>query len=229
MPFEPVEVVNKHNRPPQASISYERAERKTRKGLTKSKTPHLMISIPTTISGVSKKKFFMLQLGTGEDAGKARISGRAAATKHTVERRDLMHATTFDFGFVPMLGDDAAAKEFVGVRKISDDEFEIDLPKWFSAEREPAPPCDEEEAAPPHIPLAGGTGPAKPVARPASRQTGGDPQVIKGLSINLALDDESISFAGKETDITTDQACLALALAKGAPNPIGRDHLLKKL
>lgn len=132
MPFDPIEFVTKSNLPPQASISYLRTERK--KGPAKGGKPRLLIAIPTTLSGVTKKKHFMLQFGTGKDAGKARISGQNAANKHTVERKDLLHASTFNFGYVPMLGDGAAQKEHVPVRKISDDEFEIDLPPWFKPE-----------------------------------------------------------------------------------------------
>jgi hypothetical protein len=136
MPFQPVEVVNKHNRPPQASISYERRERQTKKGITKAKLPTLLIAIPTTLSGQSKKEFWMLQLGTGDDAGKARIVGVAKGGKHASKARDSLHAMTVDFGYVPMLGEDAAAKEYTAIRKISDDEFEIDLPIWFKSDVE---------------------------------------------------------------------------------------------
>lgn len=134
MPFEPVTVVNKHNRPPQASISYERSQRQTKKGMVRGKLPSLVIAIPTTLSGATKKQHFMLTRGTGKDAGKARITGQNAANGHTVGRKDRINCTMFDFGFVPLLGEGAAAQEHVAVRKVSDDEFEIDLPAWFSAD-----------------------------------------------------------------------------------------------
>lgn len=140
MPFEAIEFVTKHNAPPQASISYERPERHTKKGVSTGKRPRLMISIPTTLSGVTKKEHFMLCVGTGKDAGKARITGQNVKNTKTTKRKDWSNATTWDFGYVPMLGMDAAAKEFVAVRKISDDEFEIDLPAWFKPEE----PAEEE-------------------------------------------------------------------------------------
>lgn len=129
MPFEAVEVETKHNRPVTASISYMRPTRKGehKKGVR----PQLIIAIPTSIAAISKKKFFQLQLGKGGDAGKARVTGQNAKNKFTIESRQLKFTCIFNFGFVPMIGEDIADIERVAVRKISDDEFEIDLPPWF--------------------------------------------------------------------------------------------------
>lgn len=144
MPFQPVEVVNKYNKPPQASISYERRERQTKKGVSKAKRPTLLVAIPTALCGTSKKEHWMLQVGTGEDAGKARIVGVAKGGKHVSKSRDTMHSMNIDFGYVPLLGEDAAAKDYCAVRKISEDEYEIDLPAWFKAnvEEEEQPVID---------------------------------------------------------------------------------------
>jgi hypothetical protein len=132
MPFETLETQTKHNRPVLAAISYMRPARKgeTKKGVR----PQLLISIPTALSAISKKKFFVLQIGKGSDKGKARITGQSAKSKATIEPKCMKYTQIFNFGFVPMLGEDIAGLEHIAVRKISDDEFEIDLPPWFKTE-----------------------------------------------------------------------------------------------
>ena len=132
MPFETLETETKHNRPIMAAISYMRTVRKGQQ--KKGGKPRLLISIPTALSAISKKKFFVLQLGKGADKGRARIVGQNVKNKFSVEPTCMKHTQVFNFGFVPMLGDDAAAQEHIAVRKISDDEFEIDLPPWFKTE-----------------------------------------------------------------------------------------------
>jgi hypothetical protein len=129
MPFEVLETETKHNRPIMASISYMRPARKgePKKGVK----PQLLISIPTALSAISKKKFFVLQLGKGPDRGKARITGQNAKSKATIEPKCMKYTQIFNFGFVPLLGDEIAGQEHIPVRKISDDEFEVDLPPWF--------------------------------------------------------------------------------------------------
>src|SRR4051794_28471803 len=103
MPFEPVEVETKHNRPATAAISYMRPQRKG--AHKKGAQPQLLVSIPTAIASISKKKFFQLQLGKGSDAGKARISGQNQKNKFTIEPKVLKFTCIFNFGFVPLLGD----------------------------------------------------------------------------------------------------------------------------
>lgn len=129
MPFETLETETKFNRPLQAAISYMRAARKGEH--KKGSKPRLLITIPSVLSALSKKKFFMLQLGKGVDLGKARVVGQAVGNKCTIMPKNLKHSFVYDFGYVPMLGDEIAGLEHIAVRKISDDEFEIDLPPWF--------------------------------------------------------------------------------------------------
>lgn len=127
--FEDVEIETKHNRPLTAALSYMRPKRKGEH--KKGAKPQLLISIPTSIAAISKKKFFQLRVGKDKDAGKARIVGQNVKNNFTIEPRTLMHTVIFNFGFVPSLGDDIADREDVAVRKITDDEFEVDLPAWW--------------------------------------------------------------------------------------------------
>ena len=92
--------------------------------------PQLIVSIPTTVCGTAKAKTFQLLLGSGADAGKLRIKG--SKTKEGIEPKELAHTFIWRFGYVPKLGDDHFDGEHRPVKKISDDEFEIEIPKsWF--------------------------------------------------------------------------------------------------
>jgi hypothetical protein len=134
MPFEEIETITKKNMPPVAKLSYMPPQGRG-KNAGKQKhdpKPQLIVSIPTTICGTAKAKTFALHLGTGADKGRLRIKG--VKNQQGVEPKELMHAFIFRFGYVPKLGDDHFDGEHRPVRKISDDEFEIDVPEsWFTA------------------------------------------------------------------------------------------------
>jgi len=133
--FETLEIAQKE--PPTAKISYLRGggarspkPGKPAKNLDGVK-PKLKISIPTTICGTAKAKIFELQLGSGNDAGKIRISGCKSGNAKGIEPAELKHAFTFNFGYVPKLGDDIF-EDRRPVRKITEDVYEIDVPpSWF--------------------------------------------------------------------------------------------------
>ena len=73
---------------------------------------------------------YALQVGTGADVGKARIE---PITAGGVTPSIVKGGVTFRFGYVPMLGSDAAEKEFIEARATKTG-FEIDLPPWFKAD-----------------------------------------------------------------------------------------------
>lgn len=128
MPFEVIATIAKPMKDVQASISYRKNTTKT----GRSKNPVLIIGIPKTVMGdfkAKKEQPFALSIGKGADAGKARISPATdgVAAKH------LKGGLVFRFGYVPMLGSDAAEKEFVPV-KYTGGNFELDLPAWFKAD-----------------------------------------------------------------------------------------------
>lgn len=129
MPFEILETIPRDSRQPMASVSYERRGKKNA-------LPQLIVAIPTTLAGICKRERFRFDIGTGADAGKARVSGLAKGVPGTSAPGTMMkHSLVIRFGEVPALGDDAAAKEPCAVRKIDDNTWEIDLPPWFK----PAP------------------------------------------------------------------------------------------
>lgn len=129
MPFEQVPTVAKAPKATQCSISYMRLTHSDAKNDRPKRLPRLIIGIPRGILGnfkPNKDKLYELHVGTGKDAGKARIiPGGAGVAPST-----LKYCVVFRFGFVPMLGDEIADKEFINGRAI-DGGYEIDLPAWF--------------------------------------------------------------------------------------------------
>ncbi len=130
MSFEVVETEPKprnSSRNISATISYRRSKR-----AKVHVRPSLTIGIPKAVIdealGLKPSQFFVLTVGSGSDSGKARLipaDGLGVAVQIGVRG-----GATFRFGYVPYLGDDAAEKEFIGVR-IHNDGFELDLPAWF--------------------------------------------------------------------------------------------------
>lgn len=137
MPFEELETITKANAPPTAVISYMPGGHSDSHKKNTDRKPTLRITIPTTICGVSKSETFTLLVGTGEQAGKLRIKGIAKSARETrfgCKPGQMKHAFRFNFGYVPKLGDDHFDGERRPVRRISDEEFEIDVPvSWFEA------------------------------------------------------------------------------------------------
>ncbi|MBN8965845.1 MAG: hypothetical protein J0H89_10810 [Rhizobiales bacterium] len=127
MSFENVAFIAKPLKDVQASISY----RKNATKLGRSKNPVLIIGIPKTAMGefkAKKEQTFIIAVGAGVDAGKARI---LPDTSDGVLAKHLKGGLVFRFGYVPMLGEDSAEKEFVPVKALGKDGFEITLPAWF--------------------------------------------------------------------------------------------------
>lgn len=112
------------------SLSYKRLKYKNG---NKMKDPKLRISIPkhfTEGMTIQKGDRYILMVGDGDDAGKARLvkSANHEGTKVQI----FSGCVTLRFGYVPMLGHDAADKEDIDVRQVPEG-FEIDLPEWFRA------------------------------------------------------------------------------------------------
>jgi len=125
MPFEVVETVTKENMPPTVLISYMRPKRKGKdaecdRGKVK---PKLTMTVPTSIF-ISKAETFLLLVGTGADAGKARI--KASKDKKAIKPSEFKSHLIFRFGFVPKLGDEIFDGERCAIRRLTDDEYEID-------------------------------------------------------------------------------------------------------
>jgi hypothetical protein len=135
MPFAPLETVTKKLIEIRASISYMR--RRMREGKNKRHpheyTPRLVIGIPKGVVTAPKKaaaQTYVFQIGSGNDAGKARL----LPSDKGIAPRDLKGGLVFRFGYVPMLGNNIADRELVEVKALAGGGFEIALPAWFKAD-----------------------------------------------------------------------------------------------
>lgn len=128
MPFDDLETITKENMPPTATVTYDHATDKGKRG---GKKPRLTISVPSTVCGTAKSERFKLQLGSGVDTGKLRIS---AVRDGGVKPSEHAHFFRWNFGYVPRLGsEETFAAEKCPVKKITDDVFEITVPaSWFA-------------------------------------------------------------------------------------------------
>jgi hypothetical protein len=130
MAFDTLETISRDSHAPMASISYDRPKRGA------DKIPRLIVSVPTVLAGLCKRDWFRFEIGTGQDAGRARVSGIAKGVPGSSAPGTMMkNALVIRFGRVPALGEDAAAKELCPVRKVDDNTWEIDLPPWFKVEK----------------------------------------------------------------------------------------------
>lgn len=148
MSFVELETITQRNMPPRAKLSYMRPTGRGPSGGKRKDDakPQLCIAVPTTICGTAKAKTFVLQLGTGENSGKLRIKGTSKPNTGVAPLERKYHFQ-FKFGYVPRLGDDIFDGEHRDVRKISDDEFEIDIPaSWFTPAPEDSPKQDSPKA-----------------------------------------------------------------------------------
>jgi hypothetical protein len=110
------------------SLSYRRLKYKTG---AKQRDPRLLISIPRAFTDgmtITKGDRYVLLVGDGDDTGKARLLRSTNGDGSKVQV--FSGCVSLRFGFVPMLGHDAAEKEDIDVRQCEGG-FEIELPKWF--------------------------------------------------------------------------------------------------
>lgn len=120
------------------SISYRR--RKTKKRLTPNPDtpPALIIGVPSVLLSKFKNKDgdrYVLMLGDGPDAKKAMIvKDKDGACKAAHFGRP-PGCFSFRFGYLPMMGMNAAEKEFVEVVAETADSITITLPAWFKADK----------------------------------------------------------------------------------------------
>lgn len=128
MPFEVLEMLTKETMPPMASLSYMRPQgRKSAQGGAYDRTkikPRLLITLPTAIV-IAKSPRFQVLFGTGADAGKLRVKGvKTGGVKPSEFKTHLI----LRCGYAPRLGDDIFDKETCAIRRLSEEEYEIDCP-----------------------------------------------------------------------------------------------------
>lgn len=129
MPFELVEILTKDTMPPTACLTYMRPKGRGGKPVDREKVkPKLIVTLPTVVCGVAKSERFLLLMGTGADAGKVRIKGTKKDDKKGVKPGEFKSHIMLRFGHVPKLGNAIFDQMHCPVRRINDEEYEIDAP-----------------------------------------------------------------------------------------------------
>lgn len=163
-------------------------------------------------AGFKAKDTFSAMLGTDDDHGRLRIvkdkDGVACA-------RELKKTGAFFFnlGMVPAIGVTPHKQRPIEARLVEGG-IEIDIP-----------PDDGPKLLPP---------PAKMPRNDAPPNNGGTPKegggkAINGIFIDLTQDEESITFRGKSTEVTTRQAKLVSLLARPRPQTVSENFLMGAL
>lgn len=137
MPFEIVETETKDTMPPTACLTYMRPKPRGGKPMDREKVkPKLIVTLPTVICGVAKSERFVLLMGTGADAGKVRIKGVKKDTKGGIKPTEFKAHMMLRFGHVPKIGKAIFDQMHCPVKRITDEEFEIDAPFLVEASGE---------------------------------------------------------------------------------------------
>jgi hypothetical protein len=165
-------------------------------------------------AGFKVKDTFSAMLGTDDDAGKLRIvkdkNGVACA-------RELARTGGFFFrlGMVPAIGVTPHKQRPIEARLVEGG-IEIDIPEDDAPKRLPPPAKRADEAT-------------TTVTANVGARKEGDAKAINGIFIDLTQDDESVTFRGKSTEVTTRQAKLVSLLARPRPQPVGESFLIGAL
>lgn len=178
--------------------------------------------------GWKEKEGVGLQIGKGEDAGRARIV-RGSKREVGKVKMSRFGVFRFDFGSVEALGSQQRKAAPCDARKIDENTVELVLPDWSETEVEDdaTAPTPRRAAAGAEIASKSKPGNAPPSKPKTSQQR--DVITLQGITIDLTEDDESITSGEVTMEITDRQAAFFDALMGGMPSPIGRDFLCKRV
>jgi hypothetical protein len=162
-------------------------------------------------AGYSSKSKFNIFIGMDDDQGKLRI---VAEKDGILEPRLLKSGAYFlNLGYVPVIGIEACKKKPTEAKVISPGTVELIIPD-FSQDR-------RRLLAPP---------PASKTAENRTKANGAaGTEHFNGVTIDFAESEESVSFKGKSTEVSTRQAKLIRLLARPRPAPVAESFLIAGL
>jgi hypothetical protein len=159
---------------------------------------------------------FSVLLGVDDDRGKLRILKDKDGTPCAREL-EKTGAFFFNLGVLPAIGVTPSKQRPAEARCIENG-IEIDLPP-DDGPKLLAPPARMRAEKPPEA-MGGG------VTRTPKADGG---ETFNGVSIDLTEDEESVSFKGKSTEVTTRQAKFVRLLARPRPALVGEAFLIGAL
>lgn len=204
-------------------ITLATAKSKAPAGLTITQLGKSVIALRkdlVTQAGFKKEMKFAILLGTDDDQGKLRIVKDKAgiACARELEKTG---AFFFNLGVLPAIGVTPRKQRPAEARCIEDG-IEIDLPPDDEPKRLPPPARSQDEP----VRQAAASKPAT-AGRAQKARAAGD--TLNGVTIDLTEDEESITFKGKSTEVTTRQAKLVRLLAKPRPQTVAEAFLIGAL
>jgi hypothetical protein len=125
---------------------------------------------------------------------------------------------TVDVGHIEELGSTPQTSAATEAKLIDNDTIEIVVPDWQAEDDA------EQEPPPARLDSAERKAPAKIQRGPA-----GLGLELHGVTIDLTVDEESVTYAGKTIDVTTNQAAMLAACLRGLPNVIDRNFMRRQL
>lgn len=207
-------------------MAFERIEltvvkAKASAGITITQRGKIVVALRKDIvakAGFKASGTFAVLLGIDDDHGVLRIVKDKDGTACARELKKT-GAFFFSLGMVPAISTTPHKQRPIEARLI-DNGIEIDIPpddgpKLLAppkAAEKPAPAAREDKPSP------------KAPSTPKS-----DAIAFNGVTIDVTLDKESISFRGKSTEVTTRQAKLVQLLARPRPAPVAESFLIANL
>lgn len=187
-----------------------------------------------TAAGFTEKSKFDVLIGRGEDSGRLRL---VASDAGIVSARIFKRTKAFfvNLGFVPEIGTVGAKRTPTDARVIERGTVEVDIPDFdrggdedLSAKTAPVSSTLATLLADPASKKATTEKPAAKNAGNGKSGNGHAPalaagsmvETYNGVSIDFAEDDERVTFKGKTTEITAEQALLIRALARPRPSTV---------
>lgn len=166
-------------------------------------------------AGFKKDMAFAVLLGIDDDRGKLRIVKDKTGTACAREL-EKTGAFFFNLGVMPAIGVTPRKQRPAEARCIENG-IEIDLP-----------PDDGPELLAPRSKMRAEKS-AESTGGGTRKAQGSDVQTFNGVSIDLTVYEETVSFKGKSTEVTTRQAKFVRLLARPRPQPVGEAFLIGAL
>jgi hypothetical protein len=210
-------------------IELSLAKPKASAGITITAHGKIVVAIRKDIvakAGFKANGTFSALLGTDDDHGRLQIVKDKDGVAFARELKKT-GAFFFSLGMVPAISTTPHKQRPIEARLVEDG-IEIDIPP-DDGPRLLAPPAKtaEKPARVEKQVVAEKPAPARAAVPP--KRTAGAADTVNGVTIDLTLDSETVSFKGSPIEVTTRQAKLVRLLARPRPAPVAVSFLVGAL